>query len=157
MSPHLGVEYPSREGEGRLKRSVRAIDVCRVLSPIRAPREPFYFRSVLSRNYYAAERRARHGEGARESVGRSVACSGTETKKALVCFCTCASSRPRMQKIGRAPQSERNLQTQFPGQTDRRTDRRRRTRANREPLAHQYRGHRSGCTETGCGFNNASP
>lgn len=29
-----------------------------------------------------------------------------------------------MQEIGRAPQSERNLQTQFPGQTDRRTDER---------------------------------
>jgi len=40
-----------------------------------------------------------------------------------------------MQEIGRAPQSERNLQTQFPGQTDRRTDERVGARANRGPLA----------------------
>lgn len=38
-----------------------------------------------------------------------------------------------MQEIGRAPQSERNLQTQFPGQTDGQTNEP--ARANRGPLA----------------------
>lgn len=110
---------------------------------------------VFSRNYYVTERRARGDKDAEETVA-----SGgwkIEIKKARVCFCTCVPSQRRgcfrMQEIGRAPQSERNLQTQFPGQTDGQTNEP--ARANRGPFAVPTTS--ICCTRTGCGFNNASP
>lgn len=93
------------------------------------------FRETITRRRDAQEEDKDAGENV--GVRRAVEGGGTETKKARVCFCTCVPSqrrgRFRMQEIGRAPQSERNLQTQFPGQTDGQTNEP--ARANRGPFA----------------------
>lgn len=95
---------------------------------------------VFSRNYYVAERRGRRRQGCREERRDGDTRLGDKNKKKVACLflylCVVATGVCfRMQEIGRAPQSERNLQTQFPGQTDRRTDERVDARANRGPLA----------------------
>lgn len=88
------------------------------------------FRETILHSGARSGRRGCRGGSTRKRVSAGVGGRRNKKKgrKARVCFSTCVSSRSdrrehsRMQKIGRAPQSERNLQTQFPGQTDGRTN-----------------------------------